>query len=99
MTLPETPMTYRYWRRVGGFLPEDYLIVPPGPGADWRWAGSSILGGRHGNVLAAGKASGITGLALLTIAVCLAAMCLGRLTQIGLSQLVSAAHVAVYADD
>jgi hypothetical protein len=38
-------------------------------------------------------------LALLTIAVCLAAMCLGRLTQIGLSQLASAAHVAVYADD
>jgi hypothetical protein len=38
-------------------------------------------------------------LVLLAIAFCLAAMCLGRLMQIGLSQLASAAHVAVYADD
>jgi hypothetical protein len=38
-------------------------------------------------------------LVLLTIAVCIAAMCLGRLVQIGLLQLASAAHVAAYDDD
>jgi hypothetical protein len=38
-------------------------------------------------------------LVLLTIAVCIAAMCLGRLVQVGLMELGRAAHVAVHDEE
>jgi hypothetical protein len=32
MSKLETPMTRRYWKRVGGTLLEEFLVVPRGPG-------------------------------------------------------------------
>jgi hypothetical protein len=38
-------------------------------------------------------------LVLLTIAVCLGAICLGRLAEIGILKVANAAHVAVHVDE
>ena len=48
MSKLETPMTRRYWERVGGILLEEYLVVPPSPGVGWRRVdGVIIVGGDH----------------------------------------------------
>jgi hypothetical protein len=39
----ETPMTRRYWERVGGTLLEEYLVVPRGPGIGQRLIDAVII--------------------------------------------------------
>lgn len=48
MSKLETPMTRRYWERVGGTLLEEYLVVPSSPGVGWRRVdGVIIVDGDH----------------------------------------------------
>ena len=48
MSKLETPMTRRYWKRVGGTLLEEFLVVPRGPGVGPRWLdGVIIMDGDH----------------------------------------------------
>jgi hypothetical protein len=43
MSKLETPMTRRYWKRVGGTLLMEYLIVPRGPGVGQRLIDAVII--------------------------------------------------------
>ena len=43
MSTLETPMTRRYWARVGGTLFEEYLVVPRGPGVGQRLIDAVIV--------------------------------------------------------
>jgi hypothetical protein len=48
MSRLETPMTRRYWQRVGGTLVEEFLMVPRRPNVGRRLAdGLIILDGEH----------------------------------------------------
>jgi hypothetical protein len=48
MSKLETPMTHRYWKRVGGTLLEEYLVVPSSAGVGWRRIdGIIIMDGEH----------------------------------------------------
>src|SRR5262245_59979329 len=68
MSLLETPMTHAYWRRVGGTLLEEFLIVPASPGVGLRRAGAIIiLGGRHGSILRAEKSVSLDGQDLIIV--------------------------------
>ena len=39
----ETPMTRRYWQRVGGTLLEEYLVVPRSPGVARRLIDAVVI--------------------------------------------------------
>ena len=43
MSKHETPMTRRYWERVGGTLLEEYLVVPRRPGVGQRLVDAVIV--------------------------------------------------------
>jgi hypothetical protein len=48
MSQIETPMTRRYWARVGGTLLEEFLVVPSGRGVGRRLVDALIIvGGEH----------------------------------------------------
>lgn len=45
MSKRETPMTHRYWKRVGGTLLEEYLVVPRSRGVGQRVVDAVIIVG------------------------------------------------------
>jgi hypothetical protein len=46
----ETPMTRRYWKRVGGTLLEEYCVVPRGPGVGRRVVDAVIVVDGEGRI-------------------------------------------------
>ena len=59
MSKLETPMTRRYWERVGGTLLEEYLVVPRGPGVGKRLIDAVIIVDGKNRIASQGERIGL----------------------------------------
>jgi hypothetical protein len=61
MSKHETPMTRRYWKRVGGTLLEEYLVVPPRrPDVGRRLIDAVIVEDGEDRIASPGEAAGLS---------------------------------------
>ena len=68
MSKLETPMTRRYWQRVGGTLIEEYLIVPRAPGVGRRLLDAVIiLDGERRRIASPAKSVSLDGHDLIVV--------------------------------
>jgi hypothetical protein len=67
MTKLETPMTRRYWKRVGGTLLEEYLVVPRGPGVGRRLVDAVIVLDGENRIASPGESVSLDGRDLIVV--------------------------------
>ena len=61
MSMYETPMTPRYWERMGGTLLEEFLAVPRSPGIGPRWLDAVIVLGGDRRIASKGEPVSLAG--------------------------------------
>ena len=67
MSQLETPMTRRYWERVGGTLVEEYLVVPPGRGFGMRMVDAVIIVGGDQRIASRAESISLRGHDLIVV--------------------------------